>query len=114
MDNTPPSPAQVTNEVSNQAKGFMGSILDFSFETFVTPQIIKLVYFLMLAGVVLSALVFFLGNLIKGGVVGVFVGLIGGPLILVLGAVGARVYVEIVMLAFKVLETLQRIEAKQK
>ena len=35
----------------------MGSILDFSFENFVTPKIIKVVYFLMLAGVALSALV---------------------------------------------------------
>ena len=114
MDSTPPSPSQVTTEVSNQAKGFMGSILDFSFESFVTPRIIKLVYFLMLAGIALSATAFFLVNLLRGGVVGVFTGLIGGPIILILGAVGARVYIEIIMLAFKVLETLQRIEAKQK
>lgn len=113
MDN-PPSTPPLTNEVSSQAQGFMGAILDFSFESFVTPKIIKVVYFLMLAGVALSALVFFLTSLFKGGVVGVFTGLIGAPLMLVLGAVAARVYVEIVMLAFKMLETLQRIEAKQK
>jgi hypothetical protein len=113
MDTPPPAP-QISNDVSSQAQGFMGSILDFSFESFVTPKIIKLVYFLMLAGVALSALIFFLSSLFKGGVVGIFAGLIGAPLMLILGAVAARVYVEIVMIAFKVLETLQKIEAKQK
>ena len=67
----------------------------------------------MLAGVALGTLGFFIANLFRGGM-GVIIALIGAPLVLILGAVGARVYVEIVMLAFKVLETLQKIESKQK
>jgi hypothetical protein len=113
MDTPPQSAAQVTDEVKAQAQGFVGSILDFSFESFVTPKIIKLVYFIMLAGVALAAFAFLVGNILRGGL-GAIIGLIGAPIVLVLGAVLARVYVEIVMLAFKILETLQRIESKEK
>ncbi len=114
MDSTQPTPAQVAAEVQSQAKGFFGSLTDFSFESFVTPKIIKLVYFLILIGVCFSALGFLVKSTIQSGAIGFIIGVIGAPLILILGAVLGRVYVEIIMLAFKMLETLQRIEAKQK
>ena len=116
MDDTPPPPpsaTQVADDVKAEAKGLLGSILDFSFNSFVTPKIIKLFYFLMLAGTALGALSFLAMNLFRGGS-GVIVGLIGAPIMLILGAVMARVYEEIIMLAFKMLETLQKIESKQK
>jgi hypothetical protein len=118
MDTPPPpssspSPSRIADDVKAEAKGFVGSILDFTFSSFVTPKIIKLFYFLMLAGVALGSTVFLVANLFRGGSA-VLVGLIGAPIMLILGAVLARVYVEIIMLAFKVLETLQKIESKQK
>lgn len=114
MDQNPSSsPQQISNEVSAQAKGFMGSILDFSFESFVTPKIAKLVYFLMLVGVVVGSLFVLLGGLLQGGKNALFA-LIMAPLVLILGAIISRVYVELVMLAFKMLETLQKIESKQR
>ncbi len=106
--------AQIANEVNNEAKGFFASLTDFSFESFVTPKIIKLVYFLILIGVSFSALAFLVSSAMTKGAVGFIIGLIGAPIILILGAVMGRVYVEIIMLAFKILQTLQRIEAKQK
>lgn len=114
METSNATPAQVAADVQNQAKGFLGSLTDFSFENFVTPKIIKLVYFLILIGVCFSSLGFLVKSTIQGGVIGFFIGVIGAPIILIIGAVLGRVYVEIIMLAFKMLETLQRIEAKQK
>ncbi len=111
---TPPSAAQIKNDVSNEARGLFSSLLDFSFESFVTPKIIKVAYFLMLLGVILFALVFLGTNLLSFKFTTMLFGLIVTPIILILGAIGARVYVEIVMLAFKILDTLQRIEAQQK
>jgi len=111
MDNPPPSASSA--DVASQARGFVGALLDFRFESFVTPKIIKVIYFLMLLGVAGSALLFLVTSM-AGGAMGVVIGLVGAPLMLVIGAVLARVYVEIIMLAFKMLETLQRIEAKPK
>jgi len=110
MDNSPAS--LVPPEVKEQAKGLLGSLLDFRFESFVTPKIIKVIYFLMLLGVAVSSLLFLITS-ISSGVIGLVIGLVGAPILLVIGAVLARVYVEIIMLAFKMLETLQRIEAKR-
>ena len=106
----PPHGPHLGDEVKAQARGFIGSLLDFSFQSFVTPKIIKLVYFLILIGVALGALIFLVTSFAAGGV-GIVIGIIGAPIMLLLGAVIGRVYVEIIMLAFKILETLQRIEA---
>ena len=108
----PPHAHHVSDEVKAQAKGFLGSLMDFSFESFVTPKIIKVLYALMLLGVALSALMFLVTSF-AAGVAGVVIGLIAAPIMLALGIVFCRVYVEIIMLAFKILETLQRIESKQ-
>lgn len=110
MDNSPAS--LVPPEVKEQAKSLLGSLLDFRFDSFVTPKIIKVIYFLMLLGVAGRSLLFFITS-ISGGVMGLVVGLVGAPIMLVIGAVLARVFVEIILLAFQMLETLQRIEAKK-
>ena len=109
MDQNPSHP----QSPSAQAKGFIGSIFDFSFESFVTPKIVKLVYFLMLVGVAIGSLFMLVSGLYQGGTSAV-IALIGAPIMLILGAVISRVYVELVMLAFKMLETLQKIESKQR
>ncbi len=111
---TPPSAAKIKSDVSHEAQGLFSSLLDFSFESFVTPKIIKVAYFLMLIGVIFFALIFLGTSLWSFKFTTMLFGLIVTPIILVLGAIVARVYVEIVMLAFKILDTLQRIEAKQK
>ena len=109
----PPTGQQIADEVTAQAKGFLGSLLDFSFTSFITPKLVKLLYFLMLLGVAAGTLAFLVASIMAGGF-GVVMGLVGAPIMLVLGAVFARVYVEVIMLAFKMLETLKSIESKQK
>lgn len=111
---TPTSAAKISQNVTNEAKGLFSSLLDFDFESFVTPKLIRVAYFLMLLGVILVALVFLGSQLWSFKPLTIIFGLILTPMILIIGAIGARVYVELVMLAFKILETLQRIESKQK
>lgn len=111
---TPPSAAQLADQVKDEAKGFLGSLMDFSFENFITPKIIKLVYALALVGVAVYTVgwlgyCFYTHNM----VVGFLMAVITTPVIAALGIVLARVYVELIMLAFKMLETLKKIEAKQ-
>jgi len=111
MDNA--SPSLIPPDVKAEAKGLLGSILDFRFDSFVTPKIVKAIYCLMLLAVVGNALLFFVTSL-TGGLMGVVIGVVGAPILLAVGAVLARVFVELIMLAFKMLETLQRIEAKSR
>lgn len=113
MDSPPPA-AQTKNEVAQEALGLFSSILDFSFEKFVTPKIIRVAYFLMLIGVIIIALIFLGTSLLSFKFTTMLFGIVMTPIILTVGAIAARVYVEVVMLAFKILDTLQRIEAKQK
>lgn len=112
---TPPSAAPLADQVKDEAKGFFASLTDFSFESFITPRIIKVVYFLALVGVAMYTLgwlgyCFYSHNMVTG----FFMAVITTPIVAALGVVLARVYVELIMLAFKVLETLKRIEAKQR
>lgn len=47
-------------------------------------------------------------------ITGFFMAVVTTPIVAILGVVLARVYVELIMLAFKILETLKKIEAAQK
>jgi len=84
-------------------KGFFGALLDLSFSEFVTTKIIKFIYVLLL---VLIAI---------GYLVGIIVGFTrdagSGLLMLIVGAIGAlvavifaRVYMEILIVLFRIAE----------
>ncbi len=111
---TPPS-ADLAAQVKDEAKGFFASLMDFSFEHFITPKVIKLVYAVALLWVVVATFMWlgycFYSNTI---ITGFFMAVFTTPIFAALGIILARVYVELIMLAFKILETLQKIEAKQK
>ena len=64
-------------------KGFFGSLFDFSFEHFVTPIIVKIVYVLALAALVLGWLVFLAASFSQSAGAGLAV-LILGPIGLIL------------------------------
>jgi hypothetical protein len=108
MEESPPAthlPPEATT-----AKGFVGSLLDFSFESFVTPTIIRFLYALSLIGVAASTLAW----VFTGGFSGFLWHLVAAPLVLLIGWVLARVYIELIMVLFKILELLRRIEAHQR
>ena len=95
-------------------KGFVGSLFDFSFSNFVTPTIIKIIYGLMLLLVALVCLGLFIMGVIgifSGGgggavVMGIAIIIIGCPLALVLGTIAMRVYAELLVIMFRIAETL--------
>ena len=74
----------------------------FSFDRMITPTIIKIVFWIGLVVTVLGGLIFLLAG--NGGVR--FLGL----LYLVLGPLGVRVYCELLIVIFKMNETLSSIE----
>ena len=109
-----PAPLSSSNQLPAQdqpvEKGLVGSLLDFSFESFVTPTIIRFLYILALVGVALSTVAW----IFSSGFTDFLWRLVFSPIVLVVGGILARVYIELVMVVFKILELLRRMESNQR
>lgn len=89
-----------------------------SFERMITPVIIKILFYIGLVGSAIGGIVFFFTMLIGGfqdggfgSILGRFlIGLIGGLLIVFLGALVTRIYAETLILVFRINETLTDIK----
>lgn len=64
--------------------GFFGALFDFSFQHFVTPMVVKVVYVLGLIGLVLGYLTFLVAGFAENAAAGIAV--------LVLGGIGLIIY----------------------
>jgi hypothetical protein len=78
----------------------------FVFDSMLTPKIITFVYWLMLLGCLVSGL----GSMFTqyGG------GFLAGLGIIIFGAVGSRIWCELLIVLFKIHENLQKIANKSK
>ena len=92
-----------------QAKGFFGSLFDYSFSSFVTPRIIKVLY--VLATILISLWTLFLVaaafNVSEGA--GAVTLIVFGPLFFVLSMIYARVFLELVIVFFRINGNVQEI-----
>ena len=100
-----------------EQKGFFGKLFDFSFEEFVTPSIIRVVYIIILIVVSLSAIFFLIAGLVSGDGGTIVAALIFAPLFWLLYVILTRIWMEIVVVIFRIVEpirdsdaTLKRIE----
>ena len=85
-----------------------------SFRRMVTPIIIQIIFWIGVAVVVISGVVMFFGGLISGiggdgGVGTIFAALIGAPIVTILGVLLVRLYTELLIVIFKINDTLQDI-----
>ena len=79
--------------------GFFAALFDFSFASFVTLRILKVIYVLLLAVSSIAAL----GLIVTGFGAGMgILALILAPLLWLVGAVFARVYVELIAVLFRI------------
>src|SRR5262249_18950366 len=110
MEEPSPTPPLSENEEALNTKGFVGSLFDFSFESFVTPKLVQFLYALTLVYVVYFAISFVLDGGWSGFLWRIFV----SPIVLIVGAILARVFVEIIMVLFRILELLRRFDAERR
>jgi len=86
----------------------------FSFERMVTPMIIKVIFWIGFIGSLIGGAVIFFGGIITGisnSEFGTIVGgLFGGPIAAVLGILAVRIYCELLILFFRINETLTDIK----
>lgn len=90
-------------EIKQEAHTFLSSLLDFSFGSFITTKLVKLLYG---AGIVLGALagiVSIVGAFMNSVPAGLLA-LVVTPVVYVLGIIVLRIWLEIVVILFKIEE----------
>ncbi len=90
-------------------KGFFASLFDFSFSSFVTTKIIKVLYILAIIGAGIGALFVLFTGFASGRFFGVLFSFVLAPLYFVLGVILARVWLEIVIVLFRIAENTQKL-----
>ena len=86
------------------AKGFLGSLFDLSFENFITIRIIKWLYVAIIAGVALGSVLFLAASLGTRSVTSVFVALVILPFFFLFWVTLGRGYLEVVIVLFRIAE----------
>ena len=96
-----------------EARGFFAALFDFSFSEFLTPKIIKILYGIGLVLAAIGALVFIGAGFHRGVGAGVIF-LIVSPLIFLLYALGVRIYLEILIVLFRIAGWVEEIASRSK
>jgi len=107
---TPSAPAaRMSPPISmEQGAGFFASLFDFSFTEFITTKLIKFLYGLgmLLGGVMALGLI--IAGFAQSAIVGILF-LVLSPLVFLLYVIGARVWLELVMVVFRIAEHTEEI-----
>ena len=90
-------------------KGLLASLFDMSFSSFITTRIIKLIFALgILCSAVWAIAVIVMGFTQGGAFAGVLM-LLLSPIFFLLAVLGARMYCEMVIVAFRIAENTTRL-----
>jgi hypothetical protein len=84
-----------------EQKGFFGSLFDFSFETFVFPRVISVIYGIVVVVIALAYLFFVVGAFSRGAAAGVGA-LVLGPIVAVLYLIMVRAWMEVAIVMFRI------------
>jgi hypothetical protein len=95
-----------------QAKGFFGSLFDYSFSSYITPRIIKVLYILATVLVALWTVVFILLAFRASSTLGILVLLIGGPIYFVIMMIWTRVLLEFFSAFFRIHEDVRELNLR--
>lgn len=91
--------------MQSEAKGFFASLFDLSFSSLVTTKIIKVLYVITLVLIGLGYIVFTITAFSADATAGAMVLFILGPLVALFYTIYARVFLEIVIALFRIMES---------
>ena len=97
-----------------EPKGFITVLFDLSFTEFITTRIIKVLYILGIFFSGLGSLAVLVGGVTSGSVVGALGALIITPVIFVLYVLMVRVWLELIIVIFRIAENTGRMVNLQK
>ena len=87
-------------------KGFFSSLFDFSFQSFITSKIIRILFILSIIGAGLCYLMMIIVGFQASAAIGVLNLLIIGPIVFLLIVIYARVILEIIMVVCSIAENV--------
>ena len=94
-----------------EKKGFLGALFDFSFSEFITIKLIKILYILGIIFSTIVAIIFIVSGFnISTGVGIIF--LILSPIIFLLYVILIRIWLEIIIVVFKIAENTKQLAEK--
>lgn len=101
----------------NQTGNFMTALFDLSFHTFITPNIIRVLYLICLLFAALSAFVFLMAGFqttyFSGpSATSIFLHVIGAPIIFVVEAIASRVALEFTIAVFRIAENTESLRTR--
>lgn len=96
------------NEQPLSGSGFFSKLFDFSFSSFVTISIIKVIYGVLIAVAAVVALVILVGLASQGGA-SIVLGLVLAPLAFIFYVILSRVWMEVLIVLFRVAENTETI-----
>ena len=96
-----------------EKKGFIGSLFDLSFTEFVTTRIIKFLFIIAIIIAAITAVAIIVSGFAQGFVVGI-ISLILSPIIFLLYVVLSRVWLELIIVIFRIAENTGRLVEKNK
>ena len=102
------------SSVPPKEPGFFARLFDFSFESFVTPSIIKVLFILYLVMVGLMAIGVVATGFMQSTVLGVFTLIIGVPVGGFIMVLTGRVWLEIVIILFRINDNLEDVARSKK
>lgn len=110
----PPTPPQQPRppKPASGAPGFVASLFDFGFTSFVTPKIIKAIYALVAVWtLVWAVLLLFIGNK-QFGMTGLLIALIVDPILILVSLGVLRILLEFFMVTFRMQEDLRALRER--
>ena len=93
-------------------KGFMASLFDFSFETFVFPRVIRFVFAVLVVLAGIATLGVIVAGFARGSLPGIGA-LILSPIVFFLYVLAARIWTEIAIVLFRIHDNTDIIARKQ-
>jgi hypothetical protein len=95
-----------------EGKGFFAALFDMSFSEFITIKLIKVLYMLAIVGAGIGALVIVGGGLATAEGAGKLLYLILAPVLFIVYVIGARVWLELIIVIFKIAENTTKLAAR--
>lgn len=92
-------------------EGILGALFDFSFSSFVTTKIVKVLYILGVALSAFIALIILVGGLASGSVFKALGGIILAPIAFLIYVLVCRIWLELVVVVFRIAENTAVIAA---
>jgi hypothetical protein len=87
-----------------QPKGFFGALFDFTFTDFITSKMIRLLYILLIIAAGIGTIIIIVAAFAKSAAFGALTLLILGPIAFLVGVICIRVYMEIIIVLFRIAE----------